>query len=103
MRRSVLLMALAALLAAPLLALVPSTASAATSAPESRPSPATLACIADAIQNHTPPTDALNKCLDPYRWSPAVATTAALAGLSCSQAVQDPFTLNGLTLEWGTL
>jgi hypothetical protein len=103
MRRSVLVMALAALLVAPLMALMPNAASAATSAAEAGPTPATMACLANAIQNHVAPTDALNSCLDPSRWSPAVGTSAALAGLSCSQAVQDPFTLNGLTLEWGTL
>jgi hypothetical protein len=103
MRRSVLVMALAALLVAPLMALMPNVASAATSAPEAGPSPATMACLANAIENHVAPTDALNTCLDPSRWSPAVGTSAALAGLSCSQAVQDPFSLDGLTLHWGTL
>src|SRR5437764_15292377 len=98
MRRSVVMLALTALLTAPLLALAPSAASADTATPAVGPAPATLACIASAIDNGTPPTDALNTCLDPSKYSPAVATSASLAGPSCSQAVQDPFTLDGVTM-----
>lgn len=83
-------------------AVLPGLAGAAAPAPG--PSAAERACIESAIAAGVAPADALGDCLgDGWGGPQAPAGDAGTLAASCAQVPQKPFTLDGLTIGWGSL